>query len=85
MTVSDLADQLRAYYEGHNDRPSQPANLCKRAADRIAQLESALSACHIECQHLSHRKGEYHGFDVECPVEKRINALLTPANQGGKQ
>lgn len=50
-----------------------------RGADRIRELEAALSACQIECHHLHHCKHEYHGHDVPCPVEARINALLAPA------
>src|ERR1700753_3282632 len=52
--------------------------------ERNQKLEAALSACQIECHNLSHRKGEYHGHDVPCPVEARINALLTPAETKGE-
>jgi hypothetical protein len=43
---------------------------------RAEKLQAALERCLITCEHLSHRKGEFHDWPAECPVEKLVRNAL---------
>ena len=53
-------------------------------AARVREMEGALCAAWVQCEHLHHAKKDQHKLGESCPVEARINAVLyaTPAPTG---
>lgn len=50
---------------------------------RIQELESVCQSLDsiIVCENLHHAKNEHHNYDQECPVEKKLKAII----KGGKE
>jgi hypothetical protein len=47
-----------------------------REASEAIRLRRALERFHIDCNNLSHRKGEFHKHNEPCPVEALVRAAL---------